>query len=94
MLTYETVFAVSTEISEEERSVSITQVEDLIKQLGGEVTSSDSIGERQMAYQVKGHDRAYYHLIRFDSPPNVIDELKKNYSINSRFLRNIIIKNK
>ncbi|MFH1415254.1 MAG: 30S ribosomal protein S6 [Elusimicrobiota bacterium] len=93
MPAYETVFAVPAVLSEEEQSQSIREVEELIREAGGNIVSSEQMGERKMAYIVKGHERAYYYLIKFDSPPEKIDGFKRHYRINSnRYIRNIIVK--
>ena len=70
MPTYETVFAVPLSLEGEEKQQSIKSVEDIISGAGGSVTSSQDMGEVKMAYKVKGHDRAYYHLIKFECPPS------------------------
>ena len=93
MPTYETVFAVPAIFSEDEKNQSIKEIEELIKGSSGNINSSEEMGEKRMAYKVKGHERAYYHLIKFDSPPVAIEEIKKFYRINtSKFIRNMIIK--
>lgn len=92
---YETIFAVPSTSSEEEQTQSIKDVEEFITSAGGSINSSEDMGERRMAYKVKGHERAYYHLIKFDSPPGVIEGIKRHYSINAgRYIRNMIVKGK
>ncbi|MFC2062073.1 30S ribosomal protein S6 [Elusimicrobiota bacterium] len=91
MHTYETVFAVPASITIEEREGSIKSVEELITSLNGSVTTSEEIGEKEMAYKVKGNDRAYYHLIKFDCPPEKVNELSRHYRIHNNYIRNLII---
>ncbi|MBN2407320.1 MAG: 30S ribosomal protein S6 [Elusimicrobia bacterium] len=92
MPTYETVFAVPVSLEGDEKQQSIKSVEDIISGAGGSVKSSQDMGEMKMAYKVKGHDRAYYHLIKFECPPAGIQELKKHYNINSNYIRNIVVR--
>ena len=91
MPTYETVFAIPSSVSDEERSQKIKGIEEFISGIGGAVKLSEEMGEKQLAYKVKGHDRAYYHLVKFSCPPDGIDKLKKHYSINSEYIRNIVV---
>ncbi len=90
---YETVFAVPSILSGDEQSNSVNDIEELIKKAGGKINSSESMGEKKMAYIVKGHERAYYHLINFESTPDSIENFKKYYRINSnKYIRNMIVK--
>ncbi|MFC2048623.1 30S ribosomal protein S6 [Elusimicrobiota bacterium] len=91
MHVYETVFAVSATLGEDERQQSIKSVEETISTLGGAISTSEEMGEKKLAYKVDGHDRAYYHVIKFSCPPSAIDELKKHYRIHSSYLRNIVV---
>ena len=93
MPTYETIFALPSITSQEEQAQSIKEVEELINSSGGNIKSSENMGEKKMAYRVRGHDRAYYHLIKFDSPSSAIEGIKRYYRINpNRYIRNIIVK--
>ncbi len=92
MISYETVFAVPVTLSEEEREQSIKGIEKLIQESGGEVKASEDLGERKLAYKVKNHTRAYYHLIKFVSPTDKIDILKKYYRITGDYIRYMIVK--
>ena len=93
MPTYETIFAIPTVISEEEQTKSIKEVEDMIINAGGTLNISESMGEKRMAYNVKGFERAYYHLIQFDCPPESIEGFKRYYNINvNTYIRNMIVK--
>ena len=95
MPTYETVFAVPITLSEEERAESVKDIESFISEVGGSVTNNEELGEKKMAYKVKGKDRAYYHFMAFNCPADGIDKLKKHYKIHSNYIRNIIVsKNK
>jgi small subunit ribosomal protein S6 len=93
MPTYETIFAVPSVLSEEEVSGSVKTIEDMIAEAGGSLNLSESMGERKMAYNVKGYERAYYHLIQFECPPETIEGFKKYYNINTNtYIRNMIVK--
>jgi small subunit ribosomal protein S6 len=93
MPTYETVFAVPSILSEEEKGQSVKNIEEFITNFSGNINSSEGMGERKMAYKVKGHQRAYYHLIKFNLPAEAVDEMKKNYRINANtYIRNMIVK--
>ncbi len=92
MPSYETVFAIPSIISEEEKNKSIESVEKLISESSGQVISSDDMGERKLAYSVKGNERAYYHVIKFDMPSSEVNKLKGHYRLEENFIRDIVVK--
>ena len=70
-----------------------TQNEEFITNFSGNISSSEGMGERRMAYKVKGYERAYYHVIKFSLPPESVDEMKRNYRINANtYIRTMIVK--
>ena len=89
---YEAVFAVPSSLSEEDRVNSVTEVEKLIAKVGGTVKFSNEIGERKMAYSVKQHDRAYYHLIKFESPATAVENIKRHFRIDDKYIRDLVTK--
>ena len=93
MPTYETIFALPSVISEEEQSQSVKEIEELIGGFGGNITLSEDMGEKRMAYKVRGYERAFYHIIKFDSPPESIEGFKRFYKINGgKYIRNMIVR--
>lgn len=93
MPAYETIFAMPSILSEEEKAQGIKEIEKRIQESSGNIKSSEGMGDRKMAYKVKGHERAYYHLIKFDSPPDAIEGIKVYYRINSgKYIRNMVVK--
>ena len=93
MPAYETIFAMPSNLSEEERNQGVKEVEKRIEEASGTVKSSEGMGEKRMAYKVKGHELAYYHLIKFDCPPKGIEVIKVHYRNNSnRYIRNMLVK--
>jgi len=92
MPSYETVFVVPSTLAEEERSRSVKEIEKMISKSGGKVTSSEDLGEKRLAYKIKNHDRAYYHLIKFDSSPDFVEGLKRHFKIEERFIRSMVVR--
>ncbi len=92
MHTYETVLAVAAVTGEDKRQESIKTVEDIVKNEGGSITSSTDMGEKKMAYKVKGHNRAYYHLVEFEAPGSVVEKIKRHYRLSDDYIRNIVVR--
>ncbi|MGM0441050.1 MAG: 30S ribosomal protein S6 [Elusimicrobiota bacterium] len=92
MHTYETVMAIPSTLSKEEIDENVDKIEKLIEDNDGEVSSSESLGERQMAYKVKDSRRAFYHMVKFQSPGEFINKLREYYRLNSAYIRDMTIR--
>ncbi len=92
MPTYESVFAVPASRGGEERTGFVKETEKLISDNGGEIISSQEMGEKEMAYRVKGTTRAYYHLLNFRAPTKAYNVLNDHYRFNDPYIRSLIIK--
>ena len=89
---YETMFIVKPTLTEEETKAQIEQVIANIEKNGGEVVSTDDMGTRPLAYEIKKNKRGYYFVIYFKAPSESIIELERTYRINEDILRFIFIK--
>ena len=88
---YETIFLMSNKIKEEQRRNVIDKIKELISS-NGQIDTTEDLGEKNLAYEVKKHKKAFYYIINFKSEPEFIDELKRNYRINDDILKFMIIK--
>ncbi|MDA3793268.1 MAG: 30S ribosomal protein S6 [Elusimicrobia bacterium] len=89
---YETVLAVAAVTGQDKKEESIHSVEKIVEKEGGSITSSSDMGEKKMAYKVKNHDRAYYHLIEFEAPGSVVEKLKRHYRLSDEYIRSIVVR--
>jgi small subunit ribosomal protein S6 len=89
---YETMFIVKSTLTEEETKAQIEQVIANIEKNGGEIVSTDDMGTRALAYEIKKNKRGYYFVIYFKAPSESILELERTYRINEDILRFIFIK--
>ena len=64
---------------------------DLLKKLGGEVVDVDVWGKRYLAYDIKGHNEAYYMVYSFTEYPENIIEIKRQFKLKAEVLRFLII---
>ncbi|MGM0568024.1 MAG: 30S ribosomal protein S6 [Elusimicrobiota bacterium] len=92
MISYESVFALPASMPEEERKSCIEEAEKAITSSKGKLIESEDMGEKQMAYIVKGHKRAYYHLIRFDAPPEAFKSINDYFRYNDSYIRSLTVK--
>ena len=88
---YETVFLISNKITPEEREGVLTKFKDLISK-NGKITSTEDIGEKKLAYEVRKHTEAFYYIINFESNADFLAELERNYRITDEILKFIVVK--
>lgn len=91
MNNYETVILISNNIKDEERKSVVDKIINLIN-ANGTITKVDEIGLRKLAYEVRNHNEAFYYVIYFESEPNFIAELERNYRIIDEILKFIVVK--
>ena len=88
---YEAIFILDIRKVEEEGTVISSEIETLIKKWGGEMVKSVSLGRRQFAYEVKKRKGGIYWNYVFTAEPDKVKELKENFRLDERVLRNMII---
>ncbi len=96
---YEAMFIIKPDLSDEERQAVMNAIKDQVVKHQGKVSSDEVWGQRRrLAYDlfaVGGGTRfreGLYYLVRFESAPAAIDELKKGYALNESILRSMILR--
>lgn len=89
---YETMFILKPTLTEEETKAQIDLVKATIEKNGGEISSCDNMGTRQLAYEIEKNKRGYYFVIYFKCTTEGILEIERNYRINENIMRFIFIK--
>lgn len=92
MRSYETMYILSPDLSEEERKGLIERFKNLIIENGGEITNFDEWGKRKLAYPIDKKPEGYYVLMNFNSDSRVSQELERVYKITDGVLRYLIIR--
>ncbi len=89
---YELLYIVPAKFTEEELAPMIEKINELIKNQGGEIISTENLGKKKLAYQIKQIFRGYYIFNRFNLNPQNLKELNKNLQLDSNILRFLITK--
>ena len=88
---YEALVILKAVGTDEEIAKSVTQVEEPIKKLGGQIESSKSFGRRRLAYRIARQSEGCYHLVEFRMPPDQLGELKRLLRLNETIVRFLIL---
>ena len=92
MPTYESIFVCPPDLPTEELEELTRKFEKIITQGQGEVISCDKLGRRKLGHEIKGYREGFMCCLNFNSPPNVISELEKNYRVTDKVIRHLIVK--
>lgn len=91
MKTYETLFIVQPNATDEEVQAAATGVETLVTGDGGAVTNKDVWGKRRLAYEVKKFTEGIYILMRFQSPGDSVKKLETHFKLNDEIIRYLVV---
>lgn len=92
MHSYETLFVLQPELTEEQIKADIEKIVAIIN-ADGEVENVDEWGKRKLAYEIdKKYKEGYYVLINFKAATSVLPELDHQYKINDDIIRSIVVK--
>ena len=88
---YETIFLISNRIKEEQRRNVVNKIKELISS-NGQIDTTEDLGEKKLAYEVKKHKKAFYYIINFKSKSEFIYKLERNYKLNEEIIKFMTIR--
>lgn len=91
MNSYETLFIINPNATEEAVDAEIAKVQDIIA-AAGEVKETAKWGKKKLAYEINKNEEGYFVLITFDGEPKVLEDLNHIYRITENILRGIYVK--
>lgn len=92
MRAYECMFIISPQLDEEKTETVITKFADLIVKNGGEVTKTDKMGRRRLAYEIDGNMEGFYTILYFNAEPTLAAELDRVFKITDGVIRHLIVR--
>ncbi|MBQ6262895.1 MAG: 30S ribosomal protein S6 [Clostridia bacterium] len=87
---YETLFVIDADLSEEDTKAAVEKFTALISQ-HGEIEEVNEWGKRKLAYPIDYKTEGYYVLVTFKSEPDFPSELERIFNITDNILRSIVI---
>jgi len=89
---YEKVVIINPSIGKDNIEKEITKIEDMIKEHGGELTSTEKWGARRLAYPIKNLDTGFYVVFTFKAESEKVELFKKKLKLESDIIRYGILK--
>lgn len=88
---YETLFVIDADLTEEETKALVEKFQKLIAD-NGEISEVNEWGKRKLAYPINDKPEGYYVLINFKSESTLPLELERIFGITEGILRSIVIR--
>ena len=89
---YEVMYVIDAALEDSARIELIDRFSDLVKKNGGEIDRVDEWGKRRLAYAINYKTEGYYVLMYIKAPADLPKELERNFQINDKVLRSIVIR--
>lgn len=87
MAYYESVLAFRQDLTEPQVKEKAAKYTDIIKELGGEVKSTEFWGLKNLAYIIRKNRKAHYVMFNIELPGNKISELERRTRIDEDVIR-------
>jgi len=91
MRTYEVLFILSPQVTEEESTTLINDFKGIAATIGANLKSEDAWGRRRLAYPIHKFNEGIYHLFVLESD-NSLSELDRRMKNVDRVLRHVIVR--
>lgn len=88
---YELMYIIKPDLEEEARSAVVAKVNDLITKNGGEVTKSDIMGKKRLAYEIKDFHDGVYVLTYFQVEGSAIAEIERVLRITDEVIKYLLV---
>jgi small subunit ribosomal protein S6 len=92
MRTYEEMFIVKPDASEEEVDQLIEQAGQTITSGGGTLDKIDRWGVRRLAYRVEKWNEGYYVVLQFSSNPEAVKEVERRFRVTDSVMKFLTVR--
>lgn len=89
---YESVFVAAPTVAPEAQDRLVESFEEIIVNNGGELTNTNRMGRRPLAYEVKKYRDGIYTVFEFQGNGDLIKELERRYRLNDSVLKFLTVK--
>ena len=92
MKKYESCIIIVPTLTDDEIQGVIAGVKEKITATGGVVISTDDMGKKKLAYEIKKNSEGYYVLFNFEIEPTQIAELERYFRIKDEIIKFIVVR--
>ena len=88
---YETLFVVNAQLTEEDTKAMVEKFTALIS-ANGTIDTVNEWGKRRLAYPINDMPEGYYVVVTFKAPAEFPAELERLFNIDERILRSVLVR--
>ncbi|HEX9019886.1 MAG TPA: 30S ribosomal protein S6 [Nitrospirota bacterium] len=92
MQTYESIFIINPNLTDEETAAVIKKMQDVIAKQGGEMLKFEDWGKKKLSYEIKKHKRGHYAFFQFKAQPTAVSELERTYKLTDSVIKFLTIR--
>ena len=90
--TYELIYVLKPDASEQEVADLHTQVADIVQRLDGTIDKTDTWGRRKLAYEIGHHKEGFYVLEVIIGSAELVKEIDRRLKVTEGLLRHLIVR--
>ena len=92
MNNYETLFVLKPTLTDEETTVNITKIKNILIKEGAEILATNKMGMRKLAYPVEKNERGVYIIVYFEAVGTIVKELERNLKFNEEVIKYLTVR--
>ncbi len=89
---YELLYIVPGPLTEKDLPDVSKKIKNLVEKSGGSVVKENNLGNKKLAYPIKGVYRGFYLLVNFNLETKFLKDLDRDLKLMSEILRHLIIR--
>lgn len=91
MTGYELLYIIANKYTDDEVSVISGKIDELLKAAGFNLTKTENLGKRKLAYPIQKNNHGHYMLTEFSGEPQKIDQISSQLRMMVEVIRHSII---
>ena len=89
---YEATVLLAPTLNEKGLEKVVEQIEDSIKNFGGDIVNAEQPSHKKLTFKIKGHKDSFLYSVLFKSKPDLPNAIRRSLAINDDILRSMIVK--
>ena len=89
---YEGMFIFKPDLTKENLSKVLAQVQEMVEKNKGAIDETKEWGKQKLAYPIAKYKEGLYYILSFHIVPEVISKIRRSFSLNEAILRVLIVK--
>jgi len=84
---YEVLFILNPDFTEDELKTIFAEISDILSKHNAEITDTAQWGKKAFAHKIKGKKEGVYYLVEFNSEPDVVAKINREYRLHDKIFR-------